>query len=101
MLGALFDGKPAYRTDRIIPEDAGSTCAAYPDNDRGWDHPRGCGEHKDNGLEMLCKAGSSPRMRGAPVRMGKWLTHSGIITADAGGTLSNEELVDAIRDHPR
>ena len=51
----------------IIPADAGSTISSDDIATTGWDHPRGCGEHKDDlGLNAIADR---------------------IIPADAGSTL--------------
>ena len=55
--------------DRIIPADAGSTIIKGKKVEWQEDHPRGCGEHqKSVGLEELGR-GSSPRMRGAHLKI--------------------------------
>ena len=87
--------------DRIIPADAGSTSPWPGHRTRRWDHPRGCGEHKEITCELVGLAGSSPRMRGARLRVVTSLVGSGIIPADAGSTLDRVLIITGIWDHPR
>ena len=86
---------------RIIPADAGSTNAVILTIPGNRDHPRGCGEHAPS--RPLCPViwGSSPRMRGAPLR--SWHSHitDRIIPADAGSTMEHTLDVGLVGDHPR
>ena len=70
MRGAPGPSKCTVPPWRIIPADAGSTrqprCAYRPNGD----HPRGCGEHDAGSVQGLVEPGSSPRMRGARLRLG-------------------------------
>ena len=50
------------------------------------DHPRGCGEHGDEGMGFSRVQGSSPRMRGARINDFPHICDYGIIPADAGST---------------
>ena len=52
----------------IIPAYAGNTQSNTMRGASVWDHPRVCGEHGDNNEESIEDLGSSPRMRGTPVR---------------------------------
>ena len=52
----------------IIPAYAGNTRAILRLAFKRGDHPRVCGEHFDHKGETLPAQGSSPRMRGTPVR---------------------------------
>ena len=85
----------------IIPADAGSTVPRSPCQSLSQDHPRGCGEHKEITCELVGLAGSSPRMRGARLRVVTSLVGSGIIPADAGSTLDRVLIITGIWDHPR
>ena len=86
---------------RIIPADAGSTlCVARGPGDIG-DHPRGCGEHGDEGMGFPRVQGSSPRMRGAPCPERNGEQPAGIIPADAGSTPSFSWDLSISEDHPR
>ena len=86
MRGALVDHLQGPAVVRIIPADAGSTCAGPVRTLSHWDHPRGCGEHFASGGRSTAMTGSSPRMRGAPVPAPAHFRHRGIIPADAGST---------------
>ena len=54
---------------RIIPADAGSTDTILQKRATRRDHPRGCGEHRHARTICPCLMGSSPRMRGAQIRL--------------------------------
>ena len=86
---------------RIIPADAGNTrqCRLKPAND--GDHPRGCGEHDPFSVTTLGYCGSSPRMRGTPLRYGIDIGENGIIPADAGNTTVRVKPKSLSEDHPR
>ena len=86
MRGAL-PGPVGIRHRRgIIPADAGSTQPHQAPAPPARDHPRGCGEHQTIRTQPIRRAGSSPRMRGAPGH-GKFAAcQHGIIPADAGST---------------
>ena len=85
----------------IIPADAGSTRVRGVVEIPYGDHPRGCGEHSPNGIEVNDTKGSSPRMRGAHVCICNSQWYKGIIPADAGST--DMAKIDAVvyEDHPR
>ena len=53
----------------IIPADAGSTDTILLDDQGRGDHPRGCGEHQVTADQWLADPGSSPRMRGAHLKI--------------------------------
>ena len=52
----------------IIPAYAGNTYSTVNVHVAEWDHPRVCGEHLFDGERACCGMGSSPRMRGTPIR---------------------------------
>ena len=52
----------------IIPAYAGNTRRVPLISPPRWDHPRVCGEHEYSMLSGDAAAGSSPRMRGTPIR---------------------------------
>ena len=72
---------------RIIPADAGSTSPSQRPRSRRWDHPRGCGEHGRKVWAGFIDWGSSPRMRGALVKILGTVVFARIIPADAGSTM--------------
>ena len=86
MRGALLAHLLHLRPLRIIPADAGSTNKPVFWTVFDEDHPRGCGEHSFAPLRMSCRAGSSPRMRGAHPGQAAEESDVGIIPADAGST---------------
>ena len=68
MRGAPVHDLSGPASGRIIPADAGSTCWRTGPAHGARDHPRGCGEHNAPFDDTDAQQGSSPRMRGAPVR---------------------------------
>ena len=87
MRGAPAAGQQPCWRPRIIPADAGSTERYLPPMTGPGDHPRGCGEHKVMTRNFTPSGGSSPRMRGAPIRGILYSIRPGIIPADAGSTM--------------
>ena len=85
----------------IIPAYAGNTSLSGNLEDFGGDHPRVCGEHVRNDRAIEARAGSSPRMRGTPLRVMKYGQPSGIIPAYAGNTSKCASSGCTTRDHPR
>ena len=85
----------------IIPAYAGSTIKASPSKISRWDHPRVCGEHRDEHPGGGPRRGSSPRMRGARARARAGEADGGIIPAYAGSTETESGHSRASRDHPR
>ena len=92
-------------TDRkskgIIPADAGSTDLGGIVQNAEQDHPRGCGEHSRACFFAALAWGSSPRMRGALVKVLLGVVGGGIIPADAGSTCLAGWRSPGWRDHPR
>ena len=101
MRGALFDAFHGREVDGIIPADAGSTRGEQVSVRLPQDHPRGCGEHRGRVHSRLLHGGSSPRMRGAPLRRAAKLVCGRIIPADAGSTPIGGRPPRRWRDHPR
>ena len=121
MRGALWSDVIVTSKGRIIPADAGSTtptqsiqlsqadhprgCGEHrqerPERDPGADHPRGCGEHAQMTEYENEWQGSSPRMRGAHHDSESDRLESGIIPADAGSTERIDGLEAVYEDHPR
>ena len=85
----------------IIPAYAGSTEAQNLVALALGDHPRVCGEHRMSGDVAENAAGSSPRMRGAPLEVRRPGREGGIIPAYAGSTPTKLVRDEAPRDHPR
>ena len=87
MRGALCLFHIRFGPPGIIPAYAGSTGTARPARLAGEDHPRVCGEHFSDALFPTFRAGSSPRMRGAPFHDNGIRFFGGIIPAYAGSTM--------------
>ena len=87
--------------DRIIPADAGNTPTTDDTPMAFGDHPRGCGEHAVQRVELIRHGGSSPRMRGTPAGQKHGQRRTGIIPADAGNTASRAHNKRLPTDHPR
>ncbi len=65
------------------------------------DHPRACGVHSSTRQSSLPVTGSSPRLRGAPDRVGLTDDRRRIIPAPAGCTTTAARAAAAGPDHPR
>ena len=85
----------------IIPAYAGSTLRRGPFRFARGDHPRVCGEHPPRDWSRFKASGSSPRMRGALIKVLILLLHMGIIPAYAGSTKAAAARRAAAEDHPR
>ena len=85
----------------ITPADAGKTQVILPSSVRKRDHPRGCGENRQDDELREKEIGSPPRMRGKHVAAAQVKPRCRITPADAGKTLS--DLWGGIKnlDHPR
>ena len=89
MRGARRQDEHGRAERGIIPAYAGSTAARWRRSTTRWDHPRVCGEHRGPESRRTRPGGSSPRMRGAPLRSVKVLALGGIIPAYAGSTFQD------------
>ena len=86
MRGTLADQPQATPVDGIIPAYAGNTTrSAWRISNHG-DHPRICGEHIADELNVTTQVGSSPHMRGTLGTTLNHLLNRGIIPAYAGNT---------------
>ncbi len=101
MRGALLHGFRPQGRCGIIPAYAGSTGLHAPPQRPYRDHPRVCGEHPFTIAISFSALGSSPRMRGAPVRPTLLAAGRGIIPAYAGSTGSLPRTTSLCTDHPR
>ena len=66
-------GKPSHTSSLCrlagnIPAYAGKTAVLALPNLVPWEHPRVCGENRGNVTSLLISLGTSPRMRGKPLR---------------------------------
>ena len=80
---------------RFIPAGAGNTHGQFTAATRNTVHPRGCGEHSFSIFICLLMAGSSPRVRGTPIRQTNYEIQKRFIPAGAGNTQS------PLQKHPR
>ena len=87
--------------DGIIPAYAGNTHTNNHRSGGAWDHPRVCGEHFYVRTQDGEMRGSSPRMRGTPVRLRNRRPVRGIIPAYAGNTQCARMRSRFDGDHPR
>ena len=85
----------------IIPAHAGNTNLQGIGIAQWRDHPRACGEHRNDMYLMKTQTGSSPRMRGTRIRAERGRAKNGIIPAHAGNTCVLFFFVMLSRDHPR
>ena len=86
--GAHSESRTEARPRGIIPACAGSTCSSAWRSPGMRDHPRMCGEHLTRELAEKSAEGSSPHVRGAPIRPRTLEMRRGIIPACAGSTPS-------------
>ena len=85
----------------IIPALAGSTSRTSSAGRTSRDHPRACGEHMSGCSPPTTQRGSSPRLRGARLHLGRRRRRDGIIPALAGSTRLELGSVERLGDHPR
>ena len=90
-----------FRSERIIPARAGSTCAPRRSSARRRDHPRSCGEHQGVLRHTGHLGGSSPLVRGALRDALEHVRARRIIPARAGSTRSRARIRGTSWDHPR
>ncbi len=85
----------------ITPADAGTSFCRYRKTTSAWDHPRGCGDKVDSGLDLFYQIGSPPRMRGQVKETGAPQGYLRITPADAGTSGDFGWVPRANGDHPR
>ena len=90
--GTLFKDAGCTVGAGIIPACAGNTTVSKTSRRRSGDHPRVCGEHRDQILQNLRDLGSSPRVRGTLLRHEGLKILAGIIPACAGNTGKHSPL---------
>ena len=101
MRGAHPAGNSGFNMGGFIPAYAGSTFLLSFFFMFFWVHPRVCGEHMRCSRTSVSMSGSSPRMRGAPLRARAEEVVRGIIPAYAGSTSTSTARRSCARDHPR
>ena len=99
-------GKPSTPLDqradeRITPADAGKTVGRKASAGRFPDHPRGCGENRQDDELREKEIGSPPRMRGKRKQYLGQKNEPRITPADAGKTWDIAFYVGKTQDHPR
>ena len=99
-------GKPVIYTaaqapPRITPAHAGKTIVGSYAVTRFRDHPRACGENKEQVLQDFFSGGSPPRMRGKLEYRVEGETNLRITPAHAGKTAKAYEAWQELWDHPR
>ena len=101
MRGTQNPQSALFRRNGIIPAYAGNTHSRLKMLPAIRDHPRVCGEHWPLNLILTYPSGSSPRMRGTPVRRSRQYDEGRIIPAYAGNTLGGWSCSPSQEDHPR
>ncbi len=91
----------AVHGERIIPARAGPTCIAGQVPWCSTDHPRSCGANPTIYLVSFFCSGSSPLVRGQPLREIPLISHLRIIPARAGPTVRFALGQTVSKDHPR
>ena len=85
----------------ITPAYAGKSIGGSDANNCPWDHPRVCGEKKDNPDEWSEVQGSPPRMRGKAGLVQIVGRLRGITPAYAGKRVRRSSTHPGSKDHPR
>ena len=99
--GKLAAGSEIVLSVRIIPARAGQTWRTGPRCRRWPDHPRACGANDNNRKPIARLFGSSPRVRGKPIRHHVACDRRRIIPARAGQTRPVPGRAGLDPDHPR
>ena len=99
-------GKPppcarCLRPKRITPAGAGKTLRRTHLFNVQWDHPRRCGENRDELYVGCPQGGSPPQVRGKPAAEQGGGGIPRITPAGAGKTLQRTAVLNAGQDHPR
>ena len=89
------------KTTGLIPAHAGKTCPPTLPGNTNPAHPRACGENVVAETITAAGGGSSPRMRGKPLRQDVFKPARGLIPAHAGKTPARAEATTAPGAHPR
>ena len=101
MRGKQISPRPCIFCVRIIPAHAGQTAWSSGPLGQAPDHPRACGANRCIFSNVSASSGSSPRMRGKPIRERRGALQCRIIPAHAGQTPAHLASVDVGPDHPR
>ena len=85
----------------ITPACAGKSLACLGPSRRYWDHPRVCGEKRENRMSKVYSRGSPPRVRGKAHVVQNGVFGRGITPACAGKRNSARTWSSVRQDHPR
>ena len=99
--GKRFGRPVRFRGYGLIPACAGKTSQGIFRSGETWAHPRVCGENIDRNSSSASRAGSSPRVRGKPLRGFFPQPRKGLIPACAGKTDASTTVFSIPRAHPR
>ncbi len=86
---------------RFIPAPAGNTRVSHPDCVPHAVHPRACGEHGTKSWWTCIISGSSPRLRGTPIKIKETAVDRRFIPAPAGNTTPRTTSPITCAVHPR
>ena len=92
---------PIHHAGRFIPAHAGNTAPHEIEHTSQPVHPRACGEHSHPPVRRTRIDGSSPRMRGTRLRVGKFRKLERFIPAHAGNTSPPRSAREASPVHLR
>ena len=90
-----------FLRDRITPAYAGKSGGTGGGRGLRWDHPRLCGEKRQQSQPLRQAWGSPPPMRGKVVFHMKFVQHHRITPAYAGKSFATISSDAPFRDHPR
>ena len=85
----------------ITPARAGKSCSRPSRPTRARDHPRACGEKKQQAAQQVAAQGSPPRVRGKGIHGIRIERPPGITPARAGKSGHRVGFLTAFGDHPR
>ena len=101
MRGKVEDIREHFEKPGITPAHAGKSVKSDFQSTATGDHPRACGEKKEQLKNQDAQLGSPPRMRGKGVLQNISLQLLGITPAHAGKSIPNAARMLSGRDHPR
>ena len=99
--GRPTDKVTVLEKNRLIPASAGQTGGASQSKHSSQAHPRECGADLTTRHGHGCCWGSSPRVRGRPMRIAHHHCPAGLIPASAGQTTPASRSTQRRRAHPR
>ena len=99
--GTRFQPAGPRHIRRFIPAPAGNTAGGAATRTKLSVHPRACGEHLDDREVWRLGVGSSPRLRGTPLRCCPGPIQQRFIPAPAGNTMLTRSTRRSTAVHPR